>query len=948
MPKTLYILDGHYQIHRAFHAPLHDVRGPGRQLASPSGEPTQATYLFCSMLFNLLRDHQPDYLAAAFDVSDETVFRRGLDPSYKANREAMPEPLIVQTERVLSIVAALGIPILRVPGFEADDVIATVVDRLRGQDLNIVIASRDKDLEQLLDEHVVLYDAMQDVRIDPRRLREMKGYTPAQAIDIQTLTGDSTDNVPGVPGIGPKTAVKLIERYGSAEAVLAHADELTPKQAENVKAFVAQLPITRQLVTLRRDVPIQFELEACRTDRLTSAAVRPIFEELGFRRLRETLETLIPAGAEVSTDGGSTPASAPAASASAPAAAGARPVTLFSGVTPELPFAAAAAQPVASRGEYELIDTPERFAQFLQALRPQRTFAFDTETTGLRPVDANLVGLAFAWETGHASYLPVRATTGRVLPLPMVIDGVKPMLEDPTVAKVGQNLKYDVLMLRQVGVEVRGLAFDTMIAAFLLDPLRGSFSLDSLSKSFFGYDKIPTSALIGSGKSQITMDQVPPERVCEYAGEDADFTWRLREVLEPQIVGGPYEKLFYEVEMPLVEVLVEMEHNGVALDPSVLRRLGDALADRLLELKKRTHQAAGHEFNLDSPKQLANVLFNELQLPVLRKTKTGRSTDAETLEALTERTGHPVPALVQEYRELAKLKGTYLDTLPLMVSPRTGRIHASFHQTVAVTGRLSSSDPNLQNIPIRSDLGRRIRTAFVAGEPGNVLLTADYSQIELRLLAHFCRDPALLAAFRAGQDIHRAVAAEVNGIAPDAVTPAQRSAAKAVNFGIIYGQTPFGLSRALGIPVEEARVFIDAYFARYRGIRKFTDQCIADARRKGYAETILGRRRPVPELHSKNRQQVGFGERIAVNTVVQGSAADLIKRAMIDIHQALRAARHPARMLLQVHDELIFEVPEAEVQATSDLVRDKMTNALPLEVPIAVDLAWGRNWYEGK
>ena len=642
----------------------------------------------------------------------------------------------------------------------------------------------------------------------------------------------------------------------------------------------------------------------------------PIFDELGFRQLREALPGLAP-------------------DAQVPDAQ-----------EPETPSLFAAAP--SEQSQYELIDTEARLTEFVARLGQRKVFALDTETTSLRPVDASLVGLSFAWEAGKAYYLPVRSALGTVLPIENVLAQLKPILEDETATKVGQNLKYDLQVLKQAGIEVRGPMFDTMIAAFLLDPLRGSLSLDNLSKTLFGHEKIPTSALIGKGKNQITMDQVAPREVCEYAGEDADFTWRLYELFEPQLAGGPFEQLFRETEMPLVEVLVELEHNGVALDTAVLRRLGEQMGDRMIELTRIVHKEARHEFNLDSPKQLANVLFDELCLPVIRKTKTGRSTDAETLETLMHRTDCPIPELVLEYRELAKLKGTYLDTLPQMISPRTGRVHASFNQTIAVTGRLSSSDPNLQNIPVRTELGRQIRKAFVAAQPDCVLLVADYSQVELRLLAHFCRDDTLLEAFRQGRDIHRVVAAQVNGIALNEVTSEQRSAAKAVNFGIIYGQTPFGLARALNIGVDAAKFFIDTYFARYPGIRTFTKQCVAQAKEQGYAETLLGRRRPIPELHSRNGQQVALGERLAVNTVVQGSAADLIKRAMIDIYRAGRAGKHAARMLLQVHDELVFEVRKSEVETTADLVRDKMVNALELDVPLAVDIAWGANWYEGK
>ncbi len=907
MAKSLYIIDGHYQIYRSFYAPL-----PTVNLSSPSGEPTQATYLFCQILFRLLRDRKPDYLAMAMDVSDETTFRRELDPQYKANREPPPESLHVQVDRIVSIVTTLGIPIYRVPGFEADDLMATMAHKLRDEDIEVYLVSVDKDLEQLISDKVRLYDARTGEVLYPETLMEKKGYAPQQAIEIQTLTGDTTDNIPGVYGVGPLKAIDLIKKYGSAGDVLNSADKLTPKMRERVKAFADQLPLTRQLVTLRRDVPVEFALDECSADRLNFSALRPIFDELAFTRLWEQLNTL-------TTEPTKTPKSA----------------------------TAIAAGP-AGRGEHHLVDTPEQLDALAAKLASQSSFAFDTETTGLNPVAADLVGLSFSWKAGDAYYIPVRAAMGSVLPVDVVVSKLGPILENPSIAKVGQNIKYDILVLRQVGIEVAGITFDTMIASFLLDPLARSHSLDSLAKALLGHEMIPITDLIGKGKNQITIDQVDTRRVCEYAAEDADFTWRLMEVLSRQMTGSHVEPLFRDTEMPLVEVLAEMEHNGIALDTKLLSDLGDSMSGRLIELQYTVQQTAGHQFNIDSTKQLAVVLFDEQGLGVVKKTKTGRSTDHETLETLAARSENPIPRLVLEYRELAKLKRTYIETLPKMVCPRTGRVHASFDQIGTVTGRLSSSDPNLQNIPVRTETGRQIRDAFVVADPDSVLLSADYSQIELRLLAHFCQDAALVEAFRSGEDIHRTVAAEVNGVLLVDVTPTQRSAAKAVNFGIIYGQSAFGLARSLGIPVSDARRFIDTYFKRYPGIRSFIDDCIARAKRTGYAETILGRRRPIQELQSRNRQQVSFGERIAVNTVVQGSAADLIKRAMIDIHRAYKAGEHPARMLIQVHDELVFEVPKRHLDDTAALIREKMAGAIELDVPVVVDIASGRTWAEAK
>ena len=906
--RSLYLIDGHAQIYRSYYAPFRD-------LTSPSGEPTRATHVFCQSLLNLIRTRQPDYLAMVLDVSDETVFRRDLYPQYKATREPPPEDLPPQADRIVSIVQAMRIPILRQPGFEADDLMATLVERLTEEEVDIFLVSNDKDLEQLLRDTapgrgaVRMYDPAKDRVVDVAALLESKGYGPEQAVEIQTLTGDNVDNIPGVKGVGVKTAAKLIGKYGTADAVVEHAAELTPKQCENVLAFAERLPLTRQLVTLRRDVEFEFDLAAAQFEGVRVDAVRPIFMELGFNRLTEQLESF----GEMAG-----PPSKPAEPARE------------------------------TQADYRLVDTPDALATLAKELARQPVFAFDTETTGLHPVASELVGLSFSWNTGQGCYIPIRSAMGDTLPLSAVVEAIGPVFADESIKKAGQNLKFDLLVLKQVGVEVAGVSFDTMIASFLLDPLRRSHGMNALARELLDYDPIPITDLIGKGKEQITLDEVDPRRVCEYAAEDAEVTWRLYEVLSKQLAGSPFEKLFHETEMPLVEVLVQMEHNGVALATGILAKMSNSMAQRMVELTRAIHGEAGHEFNIDSTKQLANVLFDEQGLPVIRKTKTGRSTDADTLEALTRTTDNAIPRLVLEYRELAKLKGTYVDTLPEMICERTGRIHASFNQTGAVTGRLSSSEPNLQNVPVRTEAGRQIRSAFVAGLVDHTLLVADYSQVELRVLAHFCQDDNLLAAFREGRDIHAFVAAQVNGVPIDQVTKEQRGRAKAVNFGIIYGQTAFGLSRALDISRSDAESFIAEYFLRYPKIRLFIDECIARARRTGYAETILGRRRPIDDLSSRNRQRVAFGERIAVNTVIQGSAADLIKRAMIDIHRAIRSGELQSRMLLQVHDELVFETPVSRVQEETKVIRRLMTTSLKLDVPIAVDIAHGPNWLESK
>ncbi len=915
MAKTLYIIDGHAQIYRCYYAPFRDLN-------APSGEPTRATYVFCQMLLNLVKTRKPDYLVMMMDTAEAPVFRMTIDPQYKANRQPPPDDFHPQRERIVQIVRAAGIPVLTLPGFEADDLMATLARRATeaDPDLMVYLVSRDKDLEQLLSARVTLYDPGKDEEIDSEKLLALKGYTPKQAVEIQTLCGDTTDNVPGVKGVGAVTAAKLIGKYGTAEAVVAHADELTPKQRENVLAFAGRMAATRKLVTLLDDVPMNLRLEDCRFNGWPHEKLRPIFQELGFERLVQQLPDRTAAQTHGGTD---------IASSEPPVAA--TPVGLTT----------------TSEGAYELIDTPERLDQLAATLRTLKRFAFDTETTSLRPREADLVGIAIAWEAGQACYIPVRGIGGPTLSLERVADVLGPILADPGIAKCGQNLKYDMNVLRNAGIEVRGIEFDSYIASFVLDSSRRSHSLDNLALDLLCHQMIPITDLIGKGKSQITMDQVETRKVADYSGEDADFSWRLCELLREQLERAPaLKKLFWETEMPLVEVLAEMEYQGVAVDTELLAGMSRMLADRLDELTRQIHQEAGGEFNIDSPRQLGEILFDRLKLPVLKKTKTQRSTDAETLGELAALQNSTICRLILQHRELSKLKKTYVDTLPDMVCPHTRRIHASFHQTGAITGRLSSSDPNLQNIPVRTKIGREIRRAFVPGLKDHVLLTADYSQIELRMVAHFSGDTNLRRAFAEDQDIHRFVAAQVAGIDPTAVTKEQRDRAKAVNFGILYGQGPFGLARQTGMSVGEARTFIDMYFMRYHGVRAFFDQCIALAKRNGYVETILGRRRAIPDIGSSNKPARAAAERLAVNTVIQGSAADLIKRAMISIHRRILDERRPSRMLIQVHDELVFEVPRTAVESEVEMVRQEMEHALMLDVPIKVDVAWGENWLE--
>ena len=915
MPKTLYLIDGHAQLYRAYYARI-------GELTSPTGEPTRVVHVFCQMLLNLIRDRRPDYLAMTMDVSDETVFRRDIYPEYKAQREAPPEDLPPQIERTVEILTAMRIPILRVPRFEADDIMATLAARLAQDDLQIYLVSRDKDLEQLVSDRVALYDPGKDEVITPESLLETRGWSAAQAIEAQVLTGDTVDNVPGVKGIGAKTAAKLLQKYGSAAGVVAHAEELTPKQRENVLAFAPRMEMTRELVTLRADVPVEFDLSTAACDRFAWSGAVPIFEELGVRRLLE----LLPGDA------------APAPPPPAEVAPENRPVATQ---TP-----AALCEP--DGGEYTLVNTPEQFEAFVSQLTAQDEFALDTETTSVNAIDADLVGLSFAWEVGRGYYVPVRSMYGNVLPIELVRERLTPVLADARTRKVGHNLKYDLVVLREAGLPVAGPLFDTMIAAFVADPTRMSYGMDKLVAGLLNHHMIPISELIGRGRDQLNMEQVPVDHVAEYAAEDADYTWRLKELFEPQLAPGGVDSLFFETEMPLVTVLTDMEHHGISIDVEFLQAMGRRMATRLSALTDEVHEAAGLAFNLDSPKQLGEVLFDKLNFRVVRRTKTARSTDAETLETLARETEHPLPKLLLEYRELQKLRGTYVDALPAARSRRTGRVHTSYHQTGAVTGRLSSSEPNLQNIPVRTELGREIRRAFVPRGSDELLIVADYSQVELRVLAHYCQDEALIQAFVEDRDIHAFVAAEVNGVVLDEVTKEMRARAKAVNFGIIYGQTAFGLSQTTGLSRGDAQAFIDAYFGRYPRIRAFIDQCSSDAKRDGFVQTIQGRRRPIPDINSRNRMARVRAERLAVNTVIQGSAADLIKTAMIRLHTRIADERLPLRMLLQVHDELVCEAPRESAETMAGIIRDEMAGAMELRVPLKVDVACGANWLEAK
>ncbi len=892
--RRVFILDAHSLIYQVFHA-LPEMSGP-------AGQPVGAIHGFLRDVLDILERSKPDYLLCAFDTPGRT-FRHDLYDPYKANRAAMPDDLQLQIPNVLRFLSAMAIPALAVEGYEADDVLATVarqVERLGGA---CFVVTSDKDCRQLINEQIKLYNIRKNEVVDAAAVQAQWGIRPDQVIDFQALSGDATDNVPGVPGIGRKTAAALLAQYGTLEGVYAHVQEISgAKRRENLERSKDLAFLSRRLVRLADDVPLDIDWDAARVGGMDRQAVLDLCAEFGFHALPQRLVGL-----------------------------------------------EAASAPARWRTQYETVATPADLAALVRALQGQARIAVDTETTSTHARAAQLVGCSFAWQPGRAVYLPLRAPAGEpCLDAATALAQLRPILEDPQVAKVGQNLKYDLIVWRSAGVELRGLDFDTMVADYLLAPGQRSHGLDDLAKRYLNHDTIKIQDLIGVGKHQRRMDEVPVALVTEYAAEDADVPLRLAGILSGRLVEEGLDGLFHTLEMPLVEVLADMEYHGIRIDVPRLQQLSRQYGRRMAALEAEIFEAAGAPFNIDSPRQLAKVLFQDLGLRVIKRTSTGPSTDVDVLSELARE--HPLPAKIIQYRQQAKLKSTYVDALPQLVHPETGRVHTSFKQDVAATGRLSSTDPNLQNIPVRTPDGREIRAAFIPGEPHWQLLCADYSQIELRVLAHFSQDATLMRAFVEDHDIHAEVASQVHKVALEDVTPEQRRAAKAINFGIIYGQSAFGLAKALGIEKAAAAEFIDAYFAQYPGVEAFMEQVLADCSQAGYVSTALGRRRAVhgvraPAVRAGTRQR-NLPERIAINTVIQGSAADLIKQAMIQIQRRMRRDGLRSRMLLQIHDELVFEVCPDELGRLSQLVVEEMVGVGKLRVPLKVDLKAGANWAE--
>jgi len=884
MSRTLYLIDAYAQIFRAYYA----IRG-GMQ--SPvTGEPTHAVFGFAGMLLKLYSQLKPDFVIVASDAPGKT-FRDELYTDYKATRDETPADLKAQIPRVMELIESFGIPVVSKPGLEADDVIASITHRVlsdpKYEDVHIRIVSKDKDLEQLLCDRVTMFDIHKDTEVDVQALWESKGIRPDQVIDLLALTGDTADNVPGVDGIGPKTAAKLIQEFGSLQGILDNLDKIKGKRRENLEAAKAHLPLSVELVTLRIDNDFPFDIDSSEVRAINVNRLIPLFQQLGFRRYQDEIRNLAAAmglaGAELATD-----SAAETANETSVDAAGVGSASAASAV--EAPAKGSAVE-AAKRGAYRAVTTKSELDELVETLKQQEIISVDTETTGLE-LDAKLAGLCFAWKHGEGVYVPVRSPDPSAhLDEATVIASLRPVLEDPRIAKCGHNLKFDARILIEAGVRLRGIAFDSMLASVLIDPAQANHKLDQLALTQLNYEMMPISSLIGEDES-VTMDEIPLETVVPYAAEDADISLRLYHHLLPKIKEMGLEELVRNVEAPLSGVLAEMEANGVLCDPVELLRQGESLKGRVEELREKVCEIAGLEFNLDSPTQLAEVLFEKLGLPPGKKTKTGYSTDAEVLGNLAAKEDRAdprtlVPGIILEYRQLTKLISTYLGNLVESVDPRTGRIHTTYHQLVTATGRLASHRPNLQNIPVRTDIGRQIRKAFQA-PPGHMLICADYSQIELRILAHLSEDAGLIEAFENDFDIHAAVASQVFGTSIDQVTREQRAHAKTINFGIIYGITAFGLARRIeGLDVSEAANLINEYKVRFPGIDTFMQSCVQHALEYGYVKTIMGRRRAIPEIQSTNRNRRSLGERLAINSVVQGSAADLIKLAMVNVQRRI-------------------------------------------------------------
>ncbi|MCG7871514.1 MAG: DNA polymerase I [Candidatus Thiodiazotropha lotti] len=891
------LVDGSSYLFRAYHA-LPD-------LSNSQGEPTGAIVGVLNMLRRLIGGYQPHYMAVVFDAPGGS-FRNELYPDYKANRPPMPEDLRCQIEPLHEIVQAMGLPLVMVDGVEADDVIGTLAVQATEAGLETVISTGDKDMAQLVNPSVSLVNTMSETTTDERGVVDKFGVRPDQIIDYLALVGDSADNIPGVPKCGPKTAAKWLKSYETLDELIRHAEEIGGKIGENLRSSLEQLPLSRKLATIKLDVALDQAPTDHSIGEQNTALLRSHFQRMESSRLLASLE----------------------------------------GTDQEAPQAES--EP-AVEVDYQTILSQGELLKWLKRLSSSELFAFDTETTSLDYMQAELVGISFAITPGEAAYVPLAHDypgAPEQLPLDWVLEQFKPLLEDPEQKKVGQNLKYDMSVLARYGIQMQGIAFDTMLESYVLNSTATRHDMDSLAKNYLNHATIHFEDIAGKGKKQLTFNQIELDQASPYAAEDADITLRLHQEIWPKLESeSSLTKLFNELEVALVPVLSRIERNGVSVDSTMLRGQSDAFARQLHELEQQAYSLAGHNFNLGSPKQIGEVFFNELQLPVISKTPKGAPSTAESVLVELAHQGHELPSVILQHRGLAKLKSTYTDKLPEMVNPTTGRVHTSYHQAVAATGRLSSTDPNLQNIPIRSEEGRRIRQAFVP-QAGWKMVAADYSQIELRIMAHLSQDQGLLQAFSEGKDIHTATAAEVFGTDLEQVSSEQRRSAKAINFGLIYGMSAFGLARQLGIERKAAQEYVDLYFDRYPGVAEFMDRIREQAHQQGYVETLFGRRLYLPDINARNHQRRTAAERTAINAPMQGTAADIIKRAMLSVDQWIEGEKPPLQMLMQVHDELVFEVDPGYLEEAKAVLTERMQGAALLDVPLLVDVGVGDNWDE--
>ncbi|MBE9547374.1 MAG: DNA polymerase I [Proteobacteria bacterium] len=884
---TLFLIDGSNYVYRAFYAI--------RELSNSKGFPTNAIYGFTKMLMKLCRDWEPDYIAVVFDVKGPT-FRNEVYDQYKATRKPMPDTLIPQVPFIKDIVRGFSIPVLEKEGLEADDIIGTLAKTCAREGVKTVIVSGDKDFMQLISDDIMMIDTMKDKTYGIEGVRERFGVDPEKVVEILGLMGDASDNIPGVPGVGKKTALRLIEEFGTVEGVLENADKVRNKKVkENLREFADQARLSRDLATIKTDAKVEFDLESLRHTEPDTDILKEIFKEFEFSSLIQELKIREEEDVEK---------------------------------------------------RYNLILKEDEFEALLERLQVVKEFSFDFELTSDVPMLAGIVGITICPEVSEAYYIPVLHTcegAPKQLELDYVLEGLTTFFSDEDIRKHGHDVKNSMIILSRNGVKLKGIGCDTMVASYILNPSKHSYDLTDVVRNHLGYELVSKKELVGSGSKAIGFDAVAPEKAVAYSCRRVDAILELSSLLSDKVEKEGLGDLFYNVEIPLAYVLASMEKKGVLVDAGLLKEMSLQLEELIAISEEKIYRLAGEKFNINSPKQLQAILFDRLGLPKGKKTKEGYSTGVEVLSALART--HELPAEILAYRSIAKLKSTYMDALPMLVNPETGRIHTSYNQTVTATGRLSSSNPNLQNIPVRTVEGKRIRQAFIAPK-GCEIVSADYSQIELRILAHLSGDKALIEAFKSGEDVHVRTASDIFGVFPEMVNADMRRQAKVINFGIVYGMSPFGLSRELGISQNQARIYIDAYFRRFHGVREYLDRVLENARKDGFVTTLLNRRRYIPEINSSSASLRQFAERTAVNTPIQGTAADLIKVAMLNIARCLAEGNFSASMIMQVHDELVFEVPLDERDEVMNLVRKEMEGVIPLKAPLKVDISSGRNWDE--